>query len=474
MNPTRNQIIIIGAIGLVAIFFILVFLGVIPGLKKSGSGGGFQTPGNDKKTAVNFWGIIDNDNDRTAIQSLIEEYQKTNQGVKIDFTAFDNAKNYEKALLNALATGKAPDIFMFHNTWLPKYFDKITPLPEIAFPLSQLRQLFPQVVEQDFVLQQTHSASSGQAQDKSLIVALPLYIDTLALLYNKNIFDGKAIALPPTNWQSFQNMIPYLRETNLSNQIIKPAAAIGGSEKSIDSASDLLNLLMMQLGSLATDNYGKISFSREGLPALDFYLQFSNPNSPYYTWSDNLKYSLDSFSEGSTAIIFNYASRIPLIKSKNPYLNIGVAPMLQSFGAAQDKSFGTAQDKSFGAAQDKPANANQPINYADYWGLSVSNQSQYSDLSWNFILFAATNPQANEVYLQTAKKPPALRSLISKYINDQELGIFSRQALTARSWRQPDSATVKQIFSDMIESILNSRLNTENALRQAENEINSL
>lgn len=442
MNLSKNQIIVIGGIGLIVLFFILLFLGIIPGLKKSDTGGNFKTIGGGNETIVNFWGIADSDDDVKAVRAVIEEYQKINKGVRIDFTPFDNAKNYEKNLLNALATGKAPDIIAFHNTWLAKHYDKIIPIPETVFSLSALQQLFPQVVEQDFVLR--------QAQDKSSIAALPLYIDTLALLYNKDAFDAKSISLPPTTWQTFQNLVPYLREVNLLNQITKPASAIGGSEKNIDNASDLLNLLMMQFGSKMIDDYGKSSFGREGLPALNFYLQFTNPNSPYYTWNENLRYSLDSFSDGSTAMIFNYASRVPLIKAKNPYFNVGIAPMPQ------------------------PAGISQPLNYADYWGLSVSNQSRQSDLAWNFILFAAANPQTAEIYLQAAKKPPALRSLIQKYINDPELGVFSRQALTARSWRQPDGNAIKQIFSNMIESILSGKTTPQQGLEQAESEINEL
>lgn len=444
MSFSRNQIIIIGIVGIITVFFALLFLGIIPGLKKPGAGGGLGPVGKGNETVINFWGIIENDNDEDAIKTVIEEYQKINKGVRIDFLAFDNPTTYEKTFLNALATGKAPDIFSFHSTWLAKHYDKIIPVPETVFSLNDLQQLFPQVVEQDFVLR--------QAKDKPSVCALPLYIDTLALLYNKDVFDAKAIALPPTSWQAFQNLIPYLREINLLNQIVKPASAIGGSEKSIDNASDLLNLLMMQFGSKMVDNYGRANFGKEELSALNFYLQFANPSNAYYTWNENFRYSLNSFGDGSTAMIFNYASRIPSIKAKNPYLNIGVAAMPQPFDAAQDK----------------------PLNNANYWGLSVSSQSRYSDLAWNFILFASANPQTNEIYLQKAKKPPALRSLIQKYINDPELGVFSRQALTARSWRQPDNQAIKQIFSNMIGSILNGKISPQQGLEQAENEINSL
>ena len=437
MNLTRNQIIIIGITGIIVLLFILIFLGVIPGLKKQG--GGWFKIGGGQQINLYFWGVKEA-NPNNAIKQVIDEYSKIAPNVRINYQEFDDVSTYEKTLVNALATFRAPDIFMFHHSWLPKHYDKVSPIPETLLPLSYFQQNFPYVAEQDFV-----------DRPSKKIYALPLYIDTLAFIYNKDIFDAKAIVLLPNNWSQFQNLVPQLKTVNQFNQITGSAAAIGGSEKSIHSASDLLNLLMMQFGSQMGDQYGRVNFGLEGLRALNFYIQFANPSSPYYTWNDNFNYSLDSFAQGSTAVIFDYASQIPLIKNKNPYIRIGVAPMPQPFDATQGK----------------------PINYANYWGLAVSNQSKNSTLAWNFILYATTNPRASEIYLQAAKLPPALTSLIEKYKNDPELGVFARQALTARSWRQPDSNVVKQTFSNMIESILNGRLNSEQALRQAENEINA-
>ncbi|MBN2197801.1 extracellular solute-binding protein [Candidatus Wolfebacteria bacterium] len=436
MNLSRNQIIIIGIIGLVVLFFILMLLGIIPGLKKSGNNGGFGS-GTAEQTEIVFWGVSDADNS-DAIKKMIDEYALKGTGIKITYRVF-NSNNYESSLLNALATGQAPDIFMFHNSWLSKHSNKVAPIPESYLPLSQFRQLFPTVVEQNFV-------SAGR------IYSLPLYIDTLAFIYNKDIFDSKSIAVPPKTWQDFQNLISQLKQVNALNQIIKPAAALGGSEKNINSASNLLMLLMLQFGSQMVSQYNEIIFGSEGLSALNFYLQFSNPSSSYYTWNQNLRNSLDSFAEGSTAVIFDYSSSIPLIKAKNPYINIGVSPMLQTSNPDQ----------------------NQPINYANYWGLSVSNQSKKQNAAWNFVFSATIDSQISEVYVQTGQKPPALRSLIEKYKNDSNIGVFAKQSLTARSWPQPDYVTTGQIFSNMLEYVLNGRLNPEQALKQAENELNSL
>ena len=433
MNLTRNQIIIIFGVALIAIVLILIFIGVLPGRKKSGDVN-LGTIGSEQQTEINFWGV----EDEQKIRPIIDAYSQVNKTVRIFYTQFSEA-DYEKKLVNAMASGKAPDILMFHNTWLPKHGAKLMPLPTASgFTITQLRQLFPQVVEADF---------SSNIQ----MYALPVYIDTLAFLYNKDIFDAKGVAVVPKNWNEFQYVAPRLRELDFGNRISKAAAAIGGSERSINKAVDLLSLIMLQSGTRMLDQSGSASFARTGGDkALNFYAQFSSPNSSVYTWNDNLRNSLDSFSQGETAAIFNYQSAIAVVKARNPFLNLAVAPMIQ------------------------PAGVSQPINYADYWGLAVSNQSQNPAIAWNFVMYFSIDESVVEKYLQESKRPPALRSLIQKYLNDPDLGVFAGQALTAKSWPQPDNIAVRRIFSNMIEYVLSGRLSVEQALQQAEEEVNSL
>ena len=148
-------------------------------------------------------------------------------------------------------------------------------------------------------------------------------------------------------------------------------------------------------------------------------------------------------------MIFNYAYQLPNLKAKNPLLNLGVAPI----------------------PQNNPAKA---VNYANYWGYTVSNKSQYSDLIWDFILLLTTNQNNARNYLQETQKPPALRFLINEYSNDPEIGIFAKQILTAKSWPQINDNKIETIFSDMIESVINGRQSAETALDQAEAEVSQL
>lgn len=428
---TRSQIIIIAAIGFVVLFFVLIFLGVIPGmnLEKQSSGGGGA--GGGKLLQLNFWGVENEE----SLKPIIIAYQSL--GVQVNYTQFSE-DNYEKNLIDALASGQGPDILAFHNTWLPKHIGKIVPVPAAVFSAVQLKNLFPQVVEKDFSV-------NGN------VYALPLYIDTLAFIYNRDYFDSHGVAIVPKSWTEFQNIIPVLRENDALGRISKAAAAIGGSEKSVNKASDLLSLIMLQFGvKMNVENSSEADFysDRKSVQALNFYLQFADSGSQFYSWSDNLRYSLDNFGSAGVGAIFNYASAIPLIKSKNPFLNLEVAPMLQF--------------------------SKESVNYADYWGMAVSNQSKQQVAAWNFIVYAAANQAAAEQYLQTSKRPPALRVLIQKYFNDPDLGVFASQALTAQSWKQKDSAGSRKVFSRMLESILSEGRSADRALQQAENEINSL
>ncbi|MEK7654543.1 MAG: extracellular solute-binding protein [Patescibacteria group bacterium] len=416
MSFTRNQIAIL-VLGLVLVAGVVLLF--IYGSRERG----ITVSGN-----ITFWGVFDS---TLAMSQAIAAYRAQSPYVNVSYRQVDPA-SYESELIDALASGKAPDVIMFHNSWLPKHFNKIVPFSSELITIDRYRALFPTIAEQDF-------APDGK------IFALPLYIDTLALFYNQDIFDNAAVALPPKTWGDFEKLIPKLRQMDKLGRIQKAAAAIGGSSRSINRATDLLGLLMLQTGTqMVNDDFTNATFaSREGLNALNFYTKFANPISPSYTWGDSFPYSLDSFANGDTAIIFNYAYQADLLKEKNPFLNFHVTGMLQ------------------------PDERTQEVNYGNYWGLAVTVGTRNLVAAQDFALKMAGDPAVAEQYLLATKRPPALRSLISKYSGDPEVGIFARQALTARSWPQADGAQIERIFSDMVNTVLTGRRPATQALEEA-------
>ncbi|MDP2696158.1 MAG: extracellular solute-binding protein [bacterium] len=424
MSLTRNQILIIAG-GLLLVIGIV--LAVVFGVRSDGKVG--------ISGKVNFWGVFDSN---SVINSIITDYKRLNPNVEVVYTR-KNPATYEQDLINELAGARGPDLFMLHNTWLPKHFAKIRPLVESQISLQTFRSLFPTVIEQDF-------APDG------VVFGLPLYLDTLALFYNKDYFDAKSIALPPKTWEEFQSMIPRLVEISPSGQIIKAAAAMGGSDKSVNRATDILNLIMLQSGTqMVKNDFSEAEFaSPQGVATLKFYTRFANPATAFYTWNDNLHYSIDNFSQGNTAMMFNYAYQAALLKEKNPFLRFEIAPMLQLAGATQ------------------------PINFANYWGVAASIKSQNHSAALDFALYLTTNFDAQQKYFQLTGKPPAIRSFINSLLDDQDMGVFAKQALTARSWPQIDNVLVEQEFSAMIEAVITGQKTAEKAIQAAEEKVTDL
>jgi len=388
------------------------------------------------KVTLVFWGL----EEQVKFEKIISGYKELNKNVTIDYKQI-KAKDYAEyrdMVFSALAAGQGPDVFMIRNHDAHKEANIIYPAPSTQFTSAQLNDLFPTVAAQDFVF-------GGQ------VYALPLYIDTMALLYNKDLFDAAGIAEPPKTWENFLKIIPQLRQLDQNGRIVRAASAIGGLESSVDRAVDLLNLLMLQNGAaMNSQDLSRATFANQkGAPeALDFYAQFSNGASPYYTWNESMQNSVDSFSGGKTAAIFDYQSVLPGIKNKSPFLRVGISAV--------------------------PSTGATPLTYADYVGLTTPKNGKWPTWAWDFIIYATTNRDAVAGYLDSTGRPPALRGDIAKKIGDADLGVFAKQALSARSWAIFDYEKTVNIFNNAIRSVILGGADSDSALKQAEDQINQL
>ncbi len=412
MNFTKQQLIFLGVVGVIIVVFLIIFF----------AGGRKST----EKINLTVWGI----DDELAWDYAIFRYQKSHPNVRIEYTEL-TPETYEKELINALAAGRGPDVFMINNRWVAKHADKIIPMPAGKMSANAFTGLFPQVAEYDFL------TSDGR------IYGLPLSIDTLALFYNRDIFDRRGVALPPKTWEEFLTAVPKLRSVDRSGNLILSAAAIGGSTENIPNAADILELLMLQTGALTPDEYPSQTISGEkGQNALEFYTRFTDPRDSSYTWNDVFSSAVEAFAEGKVAMTFGYANDTPEFRAKNPFLNFAVESAPQT-------------------------NPDQPVNIANYWALTVSSKTGNSEMAWDFIIFATTDKEAASYYLTSTGRPPALRFLIDEYLDDSKLGVFARQALTARSFYQGDDVAVRTIFDKAIKKAMGGNLMTE-ILQEAE------
>ena len=179
-----------------------------------------------------------------------------------------------------------------------------------------------------------------------------------------------------------------------------------------------------------------------GLDALRFYTDFSNPAKEVYAWNKSLANSLEMFTRGKLAMMFGYAYHLPVIKAQAPKLNFGVTKLPQIEG-------------------------NPPVNFANYWLETVSGKSKRPNEAWNFIQFMTRADQVKS-YLAKTQKPTALRSLINGQLEDQAIGVFVEQLLTAKSWYKGANApAAEKIFAEMIDSAVLGQDRLENIINLA-------
>ncbi|MDE1970666.1 MAG: extracellular solute-binding protein [Patescibacteria group bacterium] len=433
---TQQQKAILGIGGVLILILVLGFTGIIPGLRKKPSA-------TRQISSLTVWGVGD---DKSVFDSIFPGF-----GVSITYVKKDYA-TYEQDLITALAAGEGPDVFMIHDAWLPKYQNLVTPAPaDLITPLTVQKQ-FPDVVSQDFI-------RNGN------IYALPLSIDTLALFYDKDIFNGSFVSAPPRTWGQLETLATRLTKRDATGAITQSGIALGGSATNVDKAADILSMLMIQNGSKMSDGASytsaldtplTIGGGQPGVDALKFYLQFADPHSSFFTWDTSQHYSIDAFSynpsvNNKVAMMINYHYQIPTLLAKNPNLNFGVATLPQ---------------------QDSATEA-QYATYPDYWGYAVSKASKDPALAWKFVLYLTAYNQA-KTYLQNTHNPPALRALIQNDQNDPILSVFANQILIAKSWVRPGHETTNSVLSNAISSVQQGLLSPDEAISAANQQLNAL
>src|SRR3989344_3126327 len=327
-----------------------------------------------KPIALNYWRVTDGPD---AFSELIKDYRAIHPNISINYRQL-RLDEYEKELLNALAEDRGPDIFSIHQSDLASYKTKINPLPkEITLPvletkgtikketivvlkksatisLRSLRERFTDQVYKDVV--------QADPKGELMVYGLPLAMDTLALFVNRDLLNAAGLASSPKTWEEFQQAVKKMTRIDKTGKIVQSAAALGLA-KNVERAADIVLLLMMQNGSVITDNAGRATFNQipeslrslgvnPAVQALRFYTDFANPETEVYTWNKDMPNSLESFILGKTAFFFGYAYHLPLVKARAPKLNLSIVKVPQIAG-------------------------NPEINFANYWVETVSKKSKY-------------------------------------------------------------------------------------------------
>lgn len=404
---------------------------------------GPKTPrGSDQKVELTWWKTFESAEN---IQDLISDYQALHKNVTINYVKKD-INDYENELVDALASNKGPDIFTIHNDWLPKHKEKIFPMPSTQMSTRTYRETFLDVAASDFM-----------EDDK--IYALPLAVDVLALYYNKDILGSAGISQPPSTWPELVSDSQKVTKFSKPGIFSKSGIAMG-TASNVNRAVDILNLLMLQNGTkFYSDDKNSALFAQPislpdsseqfnpGEVALAFYTQFSDPAKTSYTWNSKSDLSVDAFAQGKAAMMLSYAYMLPIIRDRAPNLNWAVAAVPQ-----------TTPDAS-------------KVNFANYWGETVSKSSKNASVAWDFLNFI-TSRQELEKYYAKHKQVSSRKDLLPSQYQDNDIGVFAENALTAKSVYKKDPDLFEGAFLKSIDDVVLKNFSAGDAISNAAQQIN--
>ncbi|MCH7597828.1 extracellular solute-binding protein [Patescibacteria group bacterium] len=422
-------------LAILAVFAFLAIAGVI--FFAFFSSGSKSTTGN-----VTLWGTLD----ASIMKEQLEFIRDATEDVEQRITYVEkDPRTYNDDLIEALASGTGPDLFLLAQDDIVRQLNKIFVVSYDTYTERKFKDTFIEVTE-------LYLYPEG-------IVALPYVIDPLVLYWNRDILSREGIATPPEFWDEFFQLSPKITKRDQASNILRATVALG-EFRNVTHAKDIISVLMIQAGNpivvrteggdlrnVLTENLGFAI--RPAELALRFYTEFSNPIKAVYSWNRALPDSRDAFLADDLAFYFGFASELGDLRRANPNLNFDVAMLPQTRDDGLRATFGRVQALAITNASRNKKGALLAARLLSSEG-SLSNLASLNNL------------------------PPVSRRLLAKRPTDDIQPIFFDSALIARAWLDPDKKKSEDIFKDMIESITSGKFRVDKALTDAARELKDL
>jgi len=339
-----------------------------------------------KAATLTYWGLWEPEG---VMKEILADWEKKHPKIKVVYSQ-QSINEYRERLQSALARGEGPDIFRFHNTWLPMLKNELAPVPATVMDAGSFERNF-------------YPAAVASLRSGTDYLGLPLEIDTLALFYNQDFFQAAGVN-PPQTWDELRQTAFQLTVRDENGRIQRAGVALG-TTGNIRHWSDILGLMMLQNGADLSNPTGSLAED-----ALTFYTLFAKTDR---VWDGTLPESLLAFATGKVAMFFGYSWDVFEIKSINPNLNFKITTV--------------------------PQLSSTKVNWASFWVEGVAAKSKNQAAAWEFLQFLTSPEVMQKLYqaesrLRLFGEPYSRVEMANLLQSDPMVGPFLAQAPTAQSW----------------------------------------
>ena len=368
--------------------------------------------------------------------TIVERYEsESGNRVEVQLFGFDA---YYDNLLTALQGGSGPDLaFADLGGWVPTFASEgwLKSMEEMISDWPDEDQIWPN-------LWPTVTYNGDR-------YGLPWYTDARLLLYNRQMFRDAGLDpdSPPETWDE---LVDYATAITESGERVFGYGVSG--TKTEHTTLAYIIFLASNGGQLLTDDYSRAAFNTPaGLEALRFYtdLALVHEASP-----EPIAYHEDDYrnlmAQGRVAMSIGGPWSFPLIEQANPDIDYSLS--LHPYGEQAASVFGG-------------------------WALVVPESSQKADMAWDFAQYL-TSYETWMFWIGEKKGPMPTRMDVandSPVLQDKKwrniLDVFPNAVYRAPI---PEYPQVSEQIQLMIQSVLLGDKTPEEAISDAENEVNAI
>ncbi|GAB2572250.1 ABC transporter substrate-binding protein [Gracilibacillus alcaliphilus] len=421
---------------LVVISIVLMSVLFIACNNDSATDGGSE----DGVVELSFW-RHEHPEEEAALRNLIESFEEEHPNIKVNM---EIQTDYETAIRTALSGGTAPDIMQIDGPTLASYAENgaILPLDEYYERDGGKDDLLDSVVE------------SLTYEDQ--MYAAPLNDASVAMFYNKKLFEENGVELPPTEAEeawTWEEVLEAAKQiTDAENGIYGWQPSMGGVQPGEAQVFSLLPYLWQAGGDIVDEDITTASGyldSDESIRALDFIrsLYHEEGVAP-------IEQQEDPFPNGVLGISVVGPWEIAYLENEFPDFVFGedwdIAPLWRD---------------------------SEQVTPNGSWNMAITSQSDFPDEAWLFIDWV-TGEEGAKVWYEKTRNLPARESTMEAFedLNSHPMKIFVDQAREYAKPRPvtPDYIVISQTFGDLFESVVINNSDVGTAVEGAVEDINNV